>query len=281
MGAIYVGTCSWSEFTEFYPPGLPSNQQIAYYAQRFAIVELNASFYRLMPAHNYAAWARRTPAGFLFDVKPFRQLTWHDRREPPTPDVAATFSASVGPLREAGKLGALTFQFPPWFTRSATNLAYLRTLRDQFPNDPLSVEFRHNSWLRPEALPELQQALSEAHIALGIVDEPQVGSGSIPTVPVVTTPELSVVRFHGRNAAKWYAEVERASDRFDYLYSLEELDEWVPKLAVLADQAQQVHVLFNNNVHDYAVTNALQLHERLRLALGSQVVMPTSPVLPL
>jgi uncharacterized protein YecE (DUF72 family) len=276
MAEIRVGTSSWSDFASFYPPGLPGPQQIGFYAQRFAVVELNATFYRLMPARNFSAWASRTPPGFIFDVKPFQQLTWHDRTTPPTPEVAAEFAASLQPLRAAGKLGALHFQFPPWFVFSTANLDYLTGLRQTFA-DPLSVEFRHRSWLAAEALPTVRHTLEGADIALTVVDEPQVGSGSIPTVPIVTAPGLCIVRFHGRNTGLWYARVKRAADRFDYLYSTDELQAWVPTLAELAAQTAHLHVLFNNNAHDYAIDNALQLHRLLTAALGAAVVQPTGP----
>jgi uncharacterized protein YecE (DUF72 family) len=83
MSRIYIGTCNWADHAPFYPPGLPANQQISYYAERFPLVEVNASYYRLMPTRNCALWAERTPSSFVFDVKAFKQLTYHDRGQPP------------------------------------------------------------------------------------------------------------------------------------------------------------------------------------------------------
>jgi uncharacterized protein YecE (DUF72 family) len=108
------------------------------------------------------------------------------------------------------------------------------------------------------------------------VDEPQVGSGSVPTVLAATHPDLSIVRFHGRNAATWYKKVERTGDRFDYLYSEGELREWVPKVAELAGMAQEIHIFFNNNNRDFAVTNARQLTFLLRESLADQEVVRPS-----
>ncbi len=115
MTRVYVGTCSWSDHKGFYPQGLPSNQQISYYARHFPIVEINSTYYHMMPKRNFSLWAERTPDGFVFDVKPYRQLTWHDRRNPPDDEVTSVFRESLQPLRDAGKLGAVHFQFPPWF----------------------------------------------------------------------------------------------------------------------------------------------------------------------
>ncbi len=263
MTRILVGTCSWADHTNFYPPDLPANQQITFYSERFPVVEINSTFYRLMPARNFALWAQRTPEGFVFDVKPTKQLTWHDRETPPDETAARAFSASVQPLREAGKLGAIHAQFPPWFVYRPENIAFFRQLREWFPDDRLGVEFRHRSWFEGEALAATCENLRAQRIGLTVVDEPQIGSGSAPTALEVTNPELAIVRFHGRNAKMWYAKTKTTAERFDYLYSESELAEWVPKARQLAERAAELHLLFNNNAQDYAVRNAQQLRMML------------------
>ncbi len=276
MARLYVGTSSWSQHTGFYPPGLPSTEQISYYAQHFPLVEINSTFYALQPTRNYAAWAQRTPPGFLFDVKPFKQLTWHDRDHPPDDDLAARFSAGLRPLRDAAKLRALNYQFPPWFVFKPQNLEYLRHVRD-LSQDALSVEFRHRSWLEGDHLPHLADTLRAWDISLTVVDEPQIGSGSVPTLLDVTNPDLVIVRFHGRNAAKWYAKVKSTGERFDYLYSEKELRAWVPNVERLASEAREIHLLFNNNAQDYAIRNGRQMQMTLRELLpGHDTVSPFS-----
>ncbi|HHX43165.1 MAG TPA: DUF72 domain-containing protein [Chloroflexi bacterium] len=274
MAEILIGTCSWSQHEGYYPEGLPANEQISYYAREFPVVELNSTFYRMMPRRNFELWAERTPEGFLFDVKPYRQLTWHDRKHPPDDEVAVAFRELLQPLRDADKLGAVHFQFPPWFTYEAENLAYIRHVHDLFADDVLSVEFRHRSWLEGEALPEVIAALEEEGISLTVVDEPQLGSGSVPTVLTVTNPELVIIRFHGRNYQQWYAKVKSSSERFDYLYSQEELEEWVPKIDQLAQEAREIHALFNNNAQDYPVRNARQLRVLLEQRAEQATVVP-------
>jgi uncharacterized protein YecE (DUF72 family) len=264
MAEIRVGTCSWSQHEGFYPEGLPSNEQIGFYAQEFPVVGLDATFYTMMPRRNFELWAERTPKGFVFDVKPYRQLTWHDRQNPPDDVLAEAFRDTLQPLRDAGKLGAVHFQFPPWYKHEESNIAYLRHIRDLFPDDVLSVEFRHRSWLEGDDVPAMLEVLRNERISLTVVDEPQLGSGSVPTVLEVTNPELVIVRFHGRNTKKWYAQVESSSERFDYLYSEEELQEWVPKVEKLAQEAREIHALFNNNAQDYPVRNARQLRMLLK-----------------
>lgn len=264
---IHVGTCSWSDHANFYPAGLPSNQQISFYAQQFCVVEIDSTFYRLMPARNFQLWAERTPQGFVFDVKPYRQLTWHDRDNPPNDEVFAQFHSSLQPLRDAGKLGAVHLQWPPWFVFKADNLDFIRRCREGFPNDRVCVEFRHRSWYEEKNAPHLFSALRKNDIGLTIVDEPQVGSGSVPTVLEVTSPDILIVRFHGRNAATWYKKVAKTADRFNYLYPDEELREWVPRLAQLAPQVREIHALFNNNMSDYAVRNGRQLRTFLQASL--------------
>lgn len=273
MARIYVGTCSWSDHVGFYPPGLPTNQQISYYAQRFPIVEINATFYRLMPARNFALWAERTPPSFLFDVKPFKQLTWHDREHPPERETANAFCESLQPLREAGKLGAIHFQFPPWYVYNERNLDYIHRLGDDYSEERLGVEFRHRSWLEGEALPVVTEALRRDGISLTVVDEPQVGSGSVPTVLEVTQPALVIARFHGRNAKTWYLRAKTTAERFDYLYSEDELRGWAPRLAQLAERADEIHALFNNNAQDYAVQNGRQLRLLLRESLSGHEIV--------
>jgi len=117
------------------------------------------------------------------------------------------------------------------------------------------------------------EVLREERISLTVVDEPQLGSGSVPTVLEVTNPELVIVRFHGRNYKKWYVRAETSAERFDYLYSPEELEEWVPKIQQLAQEAREIHALFNNNARDYAVRNARQLRMLLQERVPSAEIV--------
>ncbi|NLD73705.1 MAG: DUF72 domain-containing protein [Chloroflexi bacterium] len=273
MAELYVGTCSWSDHARFYPEGLRSTEQISYYAQHFPVVEINSTYYRMPPVRNFQAWAERTPPGFVFDVKPYRQITWHDRKNPPEDAQTLTFAETLQPLRDAGKLGAVHLQFPPWFVRRPENLSYIAHVRELFPDDLVGVEFRNTSWYEEGHVASVLAALRTMDVALTVVDEPLLGSGSAPTLLEVTHPRLTIVRFHGRNYDKWYARTATTGERFDYRYSDEELAEWVPKVERLAERTGSIHLLFNNNAEDYAVQNARQLRLLLQEALPAHRVI--------
>lgn len=270
MALIRVGTCAWADHEEYYPPGLPQRERLAYYARHFPLVEVDSTFYRLQPAKWFAGWAARTPPDFRFNVKAYGAMTRHHREPRPGEEnlleVFRRFAESVAPLREAGKLGALHFQFPPWFTCSKQSREWVQFCREFFASDLVAVEFRHTSWFagpnREESLRFLRD-IRAVHVAC---DAPQVGSGTVPRVVAVTDPRLSIVRFHGRNAQTWYIKGTTSAQRFDYLYSKDELAEWLePVTQVLAANAEEVHLLMNNNRANYAVRNALDLMELLGL----------------
>jgi uncharacterized protein YecE (DUF72 family) len=270
-GRILVGTCNWSDHQHFYPPGLPPGERLAYYARFFPLVEVDSTYYGIPPPRRTAAWAEVTPEGFLFNVKAYRSMTYHeregDRPREPTGRELADFDACLSPLRESGKLRALHFQFPPWFGTSPLNLDRLARLRERHPEELLIVELRNRSWAEPERWGQLCDLLSEARTSVCVVDEPQLGFGSFPRLVEVTDPRLAVVRFHGRNRGSWYLRGESSRDRFNYLYTREELREWRADIRRLSEEAEELHLLFNNNRSNYAVLNGLEMAEILELGL--------------
>lgn len=284
MTVIRCGTCAWGDHEEYYPKGLPAGERLAYYARHFPIVEVDSSFYHLQPPKWYASWAEKTPPGFVFNVKAYGAMTRHHREPRPgeedLQEVFRRFEASVAPLRDAGKLKALHFQFPPWFTRRPENLEWIQFCREYFAADLVAVEFRHNSWFMGAHRDETLQFLRRIRAVNVVCDEPQVGSGTVPAVVAVTDPRLAIVRFHGRNAGTWYIKAETTAQRFDYLYSRDELREWVESVRkVLAPEAEEVHLLMNNNRANYAVRNALDLMELLDLPVPprDERGVPVSP----
>ena len=279
MGRILVGTCNWADHRHFYPPGTPPGERLAYYARFFPLVEVDSTFYGSPRPEVVEKWVRSTPDGFSFNVKAFRSLTLHERVDgkprPPTREEERDFMEALRPLREAGRLVGVHYQFPPWFKASPGNMDVVSRLPERHPSDQVIVEFRHSSWAEPSRFDAVTELLAEAGMTYCVVDEPQVGSASMPPHLVVTSPRLAVVRFHGHNRRKWYVKGAKSSqDRFDYLYREETLREWVPRVRAVAQQAEAVHALFNNNRSNYAVANGLQLAQLLDLGYPPPSAVP-------
>ncbi len=270
MGTILVGTSSWSDHDPFYPPGTKPAEQLPFYARYFPVVEVNTTYYRIPSLKMVQGWVDRTPEDFVFDVKPPRELTSTPetpRGEAPEPDadLASAFLDAIAPLVDAGKPGAISFQFPPSYRNTEEHQEYLRLLPELFPDVPISVEFRRRDWLDAEHVDETFALLSGAGLSYTMADEPQRGTGSVPPVYGVTNPRLAVVRFHGRNAERWYHFSGSSRDRFDWDYTPQELDEWLTKLKDAQSEAEVVHVFFNTNKDDQGPRNATLLMEQLGL----------------
>jgi uncharacterized protein YecE (DUF72 family) len=193
-------------------------------------------------------------------------------------EVFRRFLDSLEPLRAEGKLGGILFQLPPYIVRKASSCDYLEWARNELGGDEMLVEFRHASWLDEDARAETLSFLERIGAAYVTVDAPRSESARnlVPTVPAVTAP-TAYVRFHGRNLGTWNKRGGSAAERFDYLYSDEELSEWVPTLRELASQSEEAFVLFNNNSTSpdpraalgrvaQAATNAAQLRRLLDAA---------------
>ena len=275
MAPIRIGTCSWADEAlskHWYPKGVSPKERLAYYAERFDTVEVDSTFYRLPSPEMVAGWADRTPDGFLMHVKAFALMTRHPvkleqlppdlrgeagvddkgRVERPSRELRGEvfdrFRAALEPLREAGKLGGILFQWPPYVVRKPLSLDYLAWARERLGGDDMLVEFRHVSWLEEEARAATLAFLEELRATHVIVDAPRIEGAKnlVPTVVALTSP-TAYVRFHGRNAETWNRRGGSAAERFDYLYSPDELREWVEPLRELSNEAEQAFAFFNNN----------------------------------
>ncbi len=275
MGEIRIGTCSWADEAlskHWYPKGLAAGERLAYYAKHFDTVEVDSTYYRLPAEEMVRRWAERTPDGFVMHVKAFGLMTRHPvkleslppdlRDEAPTDDkgrverpsrefrgeVFRRFLEALEPLRSAGKLGGILFQFPSYVVYKERSLEYLQWAREQLGDDELLVEFRHVSWLDDEHRDDTLRFLEELGATHVIVDAPRIEGAKnlVPTVLALTSP-TTYIRFHGRNAETWNKRGGSAAERFDYLYSDDELREWVDPLRELAGQAKQAYAFFNNN----------------------------------
>jgi uncharacterized protein YecE (DUF72 family) len=271
---IRVGVCSWADETltkVWYPKGVSSGEErLRYYAERFDVVEANSTYYRLPDPSIVEKWAQRTPEGFTMHVKAFGVMTRHpvkvdqlpeDLRDVPTDargrvdrpprayraEVFRRFHSALEPLRSTGKLGGILMQFPPYVVYKPASLEYLEWAKEQLAGDEMLVEFRHESWLDDEHRADTLRFLEQHGMSYVTVDAPRTGGKNVVPTVVATTSETAYVRFHGRNAETWNRRTGSAAERFDYLYSEDELREWVPRLRELADEARAVYAMFNNN----------------------------------
>jgi uncharacterized protein YecE (DUF72 family) len=293
MGQIQVGTASWTDKTlvasGWYPPEANTpEKRLRFYAGQFPLVEVDASYYAMPAEQTAAAWAERTPAGFTFNIKAFSLFTQHptpvkalpaDLRESAEksgktrvylkdvdPEVTGQawdrFLAAIEPLREAGKLGAILMQFPPWFPIGRRNKEYILACAERAAPRRICVEFRNRTWMTPDNQQETLSFLSSHRLPYVCVDMPQGYPSSIPPVLAVTS-DLALLRMHG-HSDKW--DSKDIYERFGYEYSGEELDGWAGKVRDLAAGAERTQVLFNNCYRNYAQVNAQQLIERLETA---------------
>jgi uncharacterized protein YecE (DUF72 family) len=295
---ILVGTASWTDPTlikcgRFYPKGCNSAEaRLRYYATRFPLVEVNSSYYALPSRSNSELWAERTPSDFTFNVKAFRLFTGHQTplNALPVPVRAALgpyakkniyykdmprelldsmwsyFAEAVKPLRAAKKLGAIHFQFAPWFVYAPQALDHLDEVRARLVEYTLSVEFRHESWLNEKHREQTLEFEMERGLVNVVLDEPQGFTNSVGAHWLVTNPSLAVLRLHGRNAQTWNIRgATAASDRFNYDYSDQELEGLSDSIRDMAAKVGAMHVVFNNNHEDQGQRNAITLMRLLDL----------------
>ena len=291
MGQVGVGTASWTDRTllesGWYPPEADTpERRLRYYARQFGLVEVDATYYALPAEQTATAWAARTPAGFTFNVKAFSLFTQHPTRvaalpkdlrpaaektgkdrvylkdmDPAVVDEAwQRFLSALEPLHQAGKLGAILLQFPPWFPISRARKEYILACAQRAAPRRVCVEFRNHTWMTPDNQRETLDFLADHQLPYVCVDMPQGHRDSIPPV-LAATSDLAVVRLHG-HSEKW--DSKDIHERFGYRYTDGELSEWAPRIAALARDAQDTHVLFNNCYRDYAQANARQLADLLK-----------------
>lgn len=258
---VLCGTCAWSDHEHFYPRRMRSSDRLPFYARFFSLVEVDTTYYHIPRPNTVVAWVQSTPKSFVFDVKAYHTLTLHDRGEAGIDGREQdhrAFRSALLPLIEAKKLGAVLFQFPPWFVRSAANERYVEEICARYADLVVAIEFRHRSWWLPNAQSETAGWLKALAAVNVVCDEPQVGMGTIPFIPEVTRREVVVFRLHGRNGSMWYEKgLVSSAQRFDYLYTREELAGFLPVVHTWSEEAKDVHILMNNNQGDYAVRNAL------------------------
>jgi uncharacterized protein YecE (DUF72 family) len=294
---VLTGSCSWADKTlveqgDWYPRRtMSAEERLRFYASQFPLTEIDSIYYAPPSEQQARMWAQRTPDGFRFDVKAYSLLTghptrpaslWRDIRDQLPAEVQEKrnvyakhldrdaldeawrrFESALRPLHEAGRLGAVLFQYPPWFVPRRDNREEIEALSERLPDYNVSVEFRSPMWLAEKKDRERTcRLLAEHELILVGLDAP--AASGLPRMMAVTNPELAVVRFHGRSDGTWADTSPSAAERFRYLYTREELAELAKPIAELAHEARETHLLMNNCYRDYAVRNADELRQLLR-----------------
>ena len=287
MVEILIGTCSWTDptllATDFYPrEANTAEKRLQHYAHHFRLVEVDSTYYSMPTQRTATLWVERTPQDFIFNVKAFRLFTQHPTKLEALPkDVRALipplekanlyyrdvpedvrsllwrrFNEALLPLDSAGKLGVILFQFPPWFFPGEASSRHLAECKQNLPQYRLAIEFRNAAWLSENRARETVAFLKENDFVYVCVDEPQGLKSS--TAPVVeATSDIGVVNLIPQTEGV-------VTERFKYLYGDEELGEWLPRLAELASEVRQLHVLFNNCYGDYGIRNARDIDRLMR-----------------
>jgi uncharacterized protein YecE (DUF72 family) len=262
---IRIGPAGWS-YSDWegtvYPPHRSKFDPLAYLASFFDTIEINSPFYRIPPPAHAKSWVRRVSANpdFMFTTKIFRGFT-HDAGDLRSGDVNA-FRDYLDPLAESDRLGAVLLQYPWSFKNSEESRDRLTRLFSAFDGYPLALEVRHATFQNEDFF----HFLEEHNVAWVNVDQPLFHDSVKPSATM--TGPLAYVRLHGRNYEKWFAHGE-TWERYNYLYSPEELAPWIDRIREMSDQ-KATYVVTNNHFRGQAIVNAVELEA----ALGMEAKMP-------
>ncbi len=257
---IRIGPAGWAYkdwWGIVYPKQRPRGfHEISFLAQYFDVIEINTSFYGPFTAKSATAWLRRIEANprFRFTAKCWRGFT-HDRNATQADEMV--FRDGLAPLVEAGKLGVLLLQFPWSFRNSEENREYVARLRARFGEYPVVLEVRHASWSDSGVL----DFLAQLDIGLCNIDQPLFKKSVLPGA--ITTSAVGYIRLHGRNYKSWFTENKHVGERYDYLYSPEELEPWIDRVKVVERAAEETYVVTNNHYLGKGIVNALEIRSIL------------------
>ena len=260
MNKIRIGPAGWAykDWEGIVYPQKPGAKfdPLEYLARFFNTVEINSSFYRPFTAATANSWARRVAsADFVFTAKLHRAFT-HERGKGTLEDEKAV-REGMDALSSQEKLGAMLLQFPWSFKNTDDDRLYLAKLLDRFKDYPLVLEVRHSSWNNPQ----IYEWLEEIGVGICNVDQPLFAKSIKPAA--VTTAQVGYVRLHGRNYQDWFREKAPRDDRYNYLYSIDELEPWIARIKEIAAKTKQTYVITNNHFRGQAVVNALEIKSSL------------------
>lgn len=226
---------------------------LAHYAEEFNFTEINSTYYKIPNAFMLYNMQKKTKDDFVFTVKLHQSMT-HGKNA--TQQDYKSFIEAMSVLEDVKKLGCLVAQFPYSFYYNQENKDYILKVKEQLLDFKLVVEFRNNKWINDDTF----KFLKDSGIGYVCVDEPALSG--LPDKCCIATSDTSYIRFHGRNNQKWWNHNE-AYERYDYLYSEDELTEWKNKIESLKPESNDIFVSFNNHFRAQAVMNAKMLREML------------------
>jgi uncharacterized protein YecE (DUF72 family) len=274
MSTVFTGTAGWS-YSDwegiFYPHKRPKSMTpLRYYARFFDTVEVNSSFYAPPRATTAGGWLRQVQENprFVFTLKLWRLFT-HEKSSDFGDREVEAFRRGIEPLVEAGKLGGMLIQFPWYFRAEEQGMNRVEKLSRLFSDYPLILEVRHRSWITPEHL----QFIRDMGLNLCNIDLPLARSSVRPGA--VLTGPIGYVRLHGRNYDTWFRKDAGRDEKYDYLYSEQELEEWMERIEILEKGTDTLYVIANNHFRGQAAVNALQIRSRLE---GRAVDVPPTLV---
>ena len=290
---IRVGTASWTDKTliesrTFYPRQVTTAEgRLRFYAAHFDTVEVDSTYYALPAERNAVLWASRTPPGFVFHIKAYAMLTGHPTLVRSIPKVLQEglsknileknqvkafpkevveaafdmFEASLRPLKAAGKLGCLLFQFPPWFVPSREAYAWLELVKEKLPDHHLAIEFRSPRWITSPDKERALQFLRDHVLSYVVIDAPWIKGWE---APAAVTAAMAYIRLHGRNRENWFKKGMPTVERYRYLYRDEELKQWAQKVREIGHEADKTFAIFNNCYGNYGIKNAKTLMQLIQ-----------------
>lgn len=259
---IRIGPAGWSykDWEHVVYPQKPgkSFDPLEYLARFFNTIEINSSFYRPPTPSTTKSWANRVVGNkeFAFTAKLHRLFT-HERGKATKKD-EKEFRLGMDVLVKARKLGAVLLQFPWSFKNTADDRVYLAKLLERFSDYPLVLEVRHTSWNTPE----VYEWLEERGVGICNIDQPVFKKSIKPAA--LTTSRVGYVRMHGRNYQNWFRDKAPRDERYNYLYSLDELDPWLVRIKEVAKETRETYVITNNHFRGQAVVNALEIKAALK-----------------
>ncbi len=264
---IRVGTSGWSypsgkgRWTDlFYPERV--RDELYFYSRIFNTVEVNSTFYRPIPFQVAKSWLRRVPSDFEFTIKLWNRFTHPMMGEEAGEREYDLFKSGVDPIVEGGKFGCLLIQFPPSFAYSPQSVEKLCHILNKFASYRKVVELRNRTW--SDSMDDTIRILKEMDASLVYIDEPKFRSSIRQELK--PSGEILYIRFHGRNREKWWNH-ENAEERYDYLYSIDELKPFAVEIRKIAESGsiKSIYVFFNNHPRGQAPANALMMKNLLNI----------------